>query len=161
MPTPLHLWIDDERDPIRFRNPFYRDIPWVWARTASEALEILRQGQVEVVSFDNDLGPGEMEGHQIFDNLEQWIEEGFVARIPSIHVHTANPIARRRMRLGVQRLYARQSSLAPKPFSRNTGSSRPPLLLKSPGRIPVSRVFSSRAPTRNNSSSPWAGNPSS
>lgn len=54
---------------------------------------------IEFISLDNDLGEGRLEGYKVLDWLEDLQEP-----IPfGIHIHTANPVARERMRAIIQR----------------------------------------------------------
>lgn len=42
------MWLDDRRSPP--------DDTWTWAKTAIEAIDLLRTGRVEEASLDHDLG---------------------------------------------------------------------------------------------------------
>lgn len=48
----MNLWLDDERKPWLHRP----DRVWAWAKTAAEAIELLKTGQVAYASLDHDLG---------------------------------------------------------------------------------------------------------
>ena len=96
------IWLDDMR-PI----PDWMDDPnCVWYDHAEGLIDDLRHihrnfslSDIEFISLDNDLGEGYMEGYQVLDWLESLQEE-----IPfGIHIHTANPVARERMRAIIQR----------------------------------------------------------
>lgn len=80
--TEIKLWLDDLRPmPPEFD---------MWAKNVDEAKAILNQGDVEFISFDNDLAE-EQEGR----HLASWIEEkAFNGNIPPMdwQVHSANPI---------------------------------------------------------------------
>lgn len=52
---------------------------------------------VEEISCDNDLGDGEPEGYKLLD----WLEA--TGRNIPIRIHSANPVARQRMELTIQR----------------------------------------------------------
>lgn len=84
----LRLWLDD-----------VRPVPegWVWARTAWDAIDVLRAGGVVEVSLDHDLGPPEAgSGYDV----AKWIEaEAYHGRLARLRwaVHSANPIGRERM----------------------------------------------------------------
>lgn len=98
MTEKIKVWLDDERPTPE---------GWVSAKKASEAISLLRTGQVSEISLDNDLGPPEAgEGYDVIC----WIEnEAFVnqehftpATMPVIHIHTANPVARKKMEATVE-----------------------------------------------------------
>jgi hypothetical protein len=48
----IYLWLDDERKPPSFSDS---RIPWTWAKTADEAIEYLKTGEVTFTSLDHDL----------------------------------------------------------------------------------------------------------
>lgn len=86
----LHVWLDDLR-PIR---PGYNAL----AKTADEAIKLLKTGRVESISLDHDLGPPEAgTGYDV----AQWIEEaayhGKLQRL-SWNIHSANPVGVNNMR---------------------------------------------------------------
>ena len=90
----IRLWLDDERDPTRpeIQNKFGAQGNEIWIKTVDEAIEYLKQGNVEHISFDNDLGEGEKEGYQ----LAKWIEEqAYLKQLSKIewNVHSQNPPA--------------------------------------------------------------------
>lgn len=64
----------------------------ILVRTAEEAIELIKQGKVEFISLDNDLGIGYTEGKKV----AQFIEENYIlGNIPFVdfHPHTSNPVA--------------------------------------------------------------------
>jgi len=86
----LHVWLDDLR-PIR---PGYNAL----AKTADEAIKLLKTGRVESISLDHDLGPPEAgTGYDV----AQWIEEaayhGKLKRL-TWSIHSANPVGVNNMR---------------------------------------------------------------
>lgn len=74
---------------------------WTAARWPDEVIELLRTGDVTDISLDHDLGDDERgTGYDVI----LWIEEAVATRgfdAPTIHVHSANSSARRKMELGV------------------------------------------------------------
>lgn len=84
----LKLWLDDERPA---------PAGWTLAKTAADAIDLLRSGDVSEVSPDHDLGDDIAgTGYDVLNWLErEVVERGF--RAPIMHVHTANPPARMRM----------------------------------------------------------------
>src|SRR5882757_9065584 len=84
MKEKLLIYLDDERTMPKGYN--------YYARTVEEVIGLIRKGNVELVSLDNDLGTGYTEGKRV----AQWIEENYImGRIPFIdfHPHTSNPVA--------------------------------------------------------------------
>ena len=90
----MKVWLDD-----------WRDAPagWVHIRTPDEAIELLRSGEVEEISLDHDLrlfspGGNESTGYTVLEWLEGEVTTSTaVSVIPSITIHSANPVGRRRM----------------------------------------------------------------
>lgn len=86
----LHVWLDDLR-PIR---PGYN----VLAKTADEAIALLKTGNVESISLDHDLGPPEAgTGYDV----AQWIEQAaFHKSIKPLNwnIHSANPVGAQNMK---------------------------------------------------------------
>lgn len=80
----LIIYLDDERKTPKGYN--YR------ARTVEEVIGLIKKGNVEFISLDNDLGAEYTEGKKV----AQWIEENYLMdRIPFIDFapHTNNPVA--------------------------------------------------------------------
>jgi hypothetical protein len=77
----MKLWIDDIRTPP--------DNTWTWAKSYSAAVDFLRYGTVDEVSFDHDLGEDSKSGYHVvcwMENHSTW---------PTLAgVHTANPVGR-------------------------------------------------------------------
>ena len=100
----IRIWLDDIRpNPA---NEF--GIKWVWYTTAEAMIEDLKRYinwgpfhtiKIDYISLDNDLGEGNMEGYKVLD----WLESLLIPVEFGIHVHTANPVARERMRAIIQR----------------------------------------------------------
>ena len=74
---------------------------WVRVYWPNEAIELLKTGQVEVLSLDRDLGNDDRgTGYDVV----LWIEEAVVLRAfkpPKIIVHSANSSARQKMLAGI------------------------------------------------------------
>lgn len=91
------LWLDDLRPaPEGFE----------WVKTVEEAKFKLTTVEYDYVSLDNDLGEGQLEGKDLVD----WIEEQFFTNpkflLPmNIWIHSANPVASKRMRDIINRIY--------------------------------------------------------
>ena len=92
----VKVWLDD-----------FRPAPAGWIRTywPEEVIELLKTGDVEEISLDHDLGdhfgrpPGvdkERTGYDVLVWMEEAVlTEGFTP--PTINIHTANPVAEKRM----------------------------------------------------------------
>ena len=92
----MKLWLDDVRDPTVEGD-------WVIARTADEALEILKNNDVSIVSLDHDLGDvNEKTGYDVLCEMEQWVHDDPEYIPPMMYVHSANPVGRTRMNQVIQ-----------------------------------------------------------
>lgn len=96
------IWLDDIR-PI---PDWMENSNCVWYDTAEDVISILRRfinlfslEEIEYISLDNDLGTGNMEGYKVLD----WLESLQIDIPFGIHIHTANPVARERMRAIIRR----------------------------------------------------------
>lgn len=86
------IWLDDERDPtINFvQMHFGADGDEIWAKTASVAINYLKQGNITSISFDHDLGTSDTGL-----TVAKWIEEqAYLGNIPKLiwFVHSMNPV---------------------------------------------------------------------
>jgi hypothetical protein len=84
----MRVYLDDER---------VAPTGWVQVRWPSEAIDLLKLGDVEELSLDHDLGDDQRgTGYDVLT----WIEEAVALhgfKPPGISVHSANPAARVRM----------------------------------------------------------------
>ena len=91
----MKLWIDDIREmPEDFD---------VWAKTANEALNILKSGKVTHVSFDHDLGDV-MDGDATGYDVAKWVEEqAYHGKIDpfTYAVHSANTVGASKIRVAM------------------------------------------------------------
>ena len=90
------LWLDDVRPApdsswVSFDN--VEDLIGAMKRIINWGLDI------EIISLDNDLGEGLTEGYKVLD----WLESLLIPVEFGIHIHSANPVARERMRATIQR----------------------------------------------------------
>lgn len=85
----MNLWLDDIRIPPT--NDYY------WAKNVNEAIvQILNNKyNIKSISLDNDLGEYQLEGYMLLN----WIEKNLPNNHFIFHIHTANPVARDRMKL--------------------------------------------------------------
>lgn len=95
-----NLFIDDERYPQDVKwasledQRMYRDGEWIIARNWFDVLEtVVSLGFPQMISFDHDLGDGEITGYEIAQKLANMVMDG--AEIPSdfeFRVHSKNPV---------------------------------------------------------------------
>lgn len=86
MEIELRIWLDDER-------PMPKDYD-MHIRSASETINLLKEGKVDFISFDHDLGNDEDgTGYDVAKFIE---EQAFNKQIEPIGwaVHSANPVGR-------------------------------------------------------------------
>ena len=92
-----------------------RITPEGWARVywPAEAIELLMTGNVEEISLDHDLGDAENAKKEnrneiTGDDVIRWIQEQVVCNgfdPPTIHVHSDNASAAKKMRVGIESIY--------------------------------------------------------
>jgi len=84
----MKLYLDDQRPAPP---------GWALARTADDAIALLRQGGVTELSLDYDLGdPHFGTGLDVLDWLERALAERKVT-LPRLTAHSGSPIGRRRL----------------------------------------------------------------
>lgn len=98
----IEIWLDDERNPedSYIIDNFNSRKNMVWVKTIEEAIELIKNKEVDFISFDNDLGY-EKEGK----HLAKWIEEqAFLGNIKPIkwQVHSQNTIGRKEIITAMQ-----------------------------------------------------------
>lgn len=101
------LWLDDIRAPWRFGYTGAE-----WAKTAEEAIEILKTGKVIFASLDHDLSELAMIGLAPEDepngySVVLWMEENGVYPIDGCVVHSMNPSGARKMIAGLTAIHRR------------------------------------------------------
>lgn len=89
------LWLDDCR---------HAPEGWTWHFHVDDMIDDIRwlmshREAIEIISLDNDLGDREKEGYKVLD----WLESLQKPIDFSIHIHSANPVARERMRAIIRR----------------------------------------------------------
>jgi hypothetical protein len=90
------LWLDDERPTPP---------GWVGVTTAPKAIRELRKQIYEEVSLDHDLGPPEAgTGYDVLLFLEEMAHDHPGFFIPTVRIHTANPVAWIHMHLALRSL---------------------------------------------------------
>ena len=84
-----------------------RPTPEGWVRVfwPDEAIELLKSGDVEIISLDHDLGDDKKgTGYDVV----LWVEEAVVTEKfspPEIVVHSANSVGRAKMEAGIRSIY--------------------------------------------------------
>lgn len=115
----INLWLDDTRQPPL---PMHSGRMWLWAKTADEAIEILKSGNVTFASLDHDLA---LEHYVVYENEQQymndhrtfkektgysvicWMEENNIWPKEGVRVHTMNPVGKDKMLEIVNKIYGR------------------------------------------------------
>lgn len=78
------LFLDDKRDPKDHGFPTAH-----WAKTAKEAIEIVKTGKVQQISFDHDLGT-KLDGNDVAQVIEDLVRQKKIP-MPTWRIHSANP----------------------------------------------------------------------
>jgi hypothetical protein len=86
----MKLWLDDTREAPP---------GWFWVRTADEAIECLKNGDVHEMSLDHDLGiEAEVKnGYAVLEWLENQVHAGRLRPPEVMKIHTSNSAAAVRM----------------------------------------------------------------
>jgi hypothetical protein len=101
----MKVWLDD-----------IREAPEGWTRCywPDEVIALINAGGVDEISLDHDLGDcpqsyfeQERTGYQVLLALEVMQHENPSLILPVIHVHSANPVAAKRMKEVVKLLQSR------------------------------------------------------
>lgn len=98
----ISIWLDDERDPNEPKYqipPFNANSNMIWVKSVAEAKELLKNGNVSFISFDNDLGLSEEGRH-----LASWIEEqAYNKSLPPLKwaIHSQNVEGRRQITMAM------------------------------------------------------------
>ena len=94
----VKIYLDDWRQPF--------DSSWLVATTAKQCISLLEEykNEVSMLSLDHDLGPEITcgNGYDVLVWIENKINQDQSYNAPTwIGIHTANPVAKERMRLAV------------------------------------------------------------
>jgi hypothetical protein len=92
----VKVFLDDMRIPSMVFGE-QADKEWVTVATVEEVIALLLAGNVSHLSLDNDLGPGEPEGH----TAVTWMIENNVWPTTAVYAHTGNIVRREQMRLDI------------------------------------------------------------
>lgn len=95
----MRIYLDDVRPtPAALAGDRYEDVPRAYTHrcyTAQEAINLLKTGVVEFISFDHDLGaPENGTGYDVARWIEQAVWEGQIP-MPDYDIHSANPVGAR------------------------------------------------------------------
>lgn len=86
----VRVWLDDVRSmPVGFD---------VWARTADEAIDLIKKGNVSLISLDHDLGDDGLTGYDVAKFIEQSAFESELSPM-EMRVHSANPVGAKNIRI--------------------------------------------------------------
>lgn len=93
----LRVWLDDERPmPSDFTNH---------VTTAQEAIDLLKTGQVDLISLDHDLGSEnvyENNGYVVAEFIEEFAFNNRCLPCIEVRIHTANSSARTKMESAIR-----------------------------------------------------------
>jgi hypothetical protein len=87
----IKVWLDDIRKAPK---------EWIWIKTAQEAIDMLEQENVDVISLDYDLGKNMENGNYVFNWIKQ---ETFMNPLyipPEIIIHSKNNAGIEKMTFG-------------------------------------------------------------
>jgi len=82
------LYLDDMRDSPK---------GWDRVHTAQECVNSLITQKYDTVSLDHDLGENQLTGYDVLAWLEETVRKHKDFKIPTIFIHTDNPVGRIRM----------------------------------------------------------------
>ena len=90
----MKVWLDDKRPAPP---------GWVRVRTTDAAIALLDAEVVSEISLDHDLGPEDSchNGYDVLVHIEMCVMDGCHRAPDLIHVHSANPPARKRMEAAI------------------------------------------------------------
>lgn len=108
----MKIYLDDIRNPS---DTYPSGDTWVLCRSVDEFERVLFENsdEVEVISFDHDLGVDETgeevrSGYDAVCIVEKLVYEG-VMEPPEMRVHSANPVGRRRIELTIDAMLNRRN----------------------------------------------------
>lgn len=98
----INIWLDDIRPaPDGF----------IWVKNVAELIIFYNKcvldtkEKINIISLDNDLGENEPEGYKFLDYIEPRVILTNDPLPNEIRVHSANPVARKRMQTVIDNLY--------------------------------------------------------
>jgi len=93
----MKIYLDDERQtPPGFIRTY----------TVEETIQLLieNEGKIDILSLDNDLGDGFLEGYRVMDWIEEKVFTENYKPPTTMLVHSANPQGRKRMLTIIDRI---------------------------------------------------------
>ena len=95
----IKVYLDDLRTP---------PVGFTLVKDARTAIELITEDWeiIEEISLDHDLGDEELygNGYQVVCEIEDFVFNTRPTHLPYIHVHSANPIGRKRMEYGIRNI---------------------------------------------------------
>lgn len=112
----MKLWLDDQVNDASAPGR-HAPIGWSGCSTAMQARRLIKQGKVTVISLDHDLGENVLgNGYTVVRFIEKLVFEGKID-CPAWEIHSANPVGRKNMVLGMisaERIfYSRKNKCTP------------------------------------------------
>jgi CheY-like chemotaxis protein len=89
----MKLFVDDVRVPP--------DSTWEVVRTAQEAIDLLKDGNVDVLSLDHDLGE-DLTGYDVIKWIEEQVYTKDFKSPEEIFVHSANPVGAKNIQQAIE-----------------------------------------------------------
>ena len=90
----MKIYLDDVRDlPDGYEG-------WEVVRSAEDALHVIASTgleNIEIISFDHDLGEDRMSGYDLAVIIEEMVYDGGFAIVPEFRIHSANPVGRKNL----------------------------------------------------------------
>ena len=113
----INLWLDDYRKPPTFEQC---GLVWSWAKTADEAISMMKTGEVVYASLDHDLAEEHYYAYESSSDREDkgfkektgydvllWMEENAVWPEHGVRIHTMNTARKPVMLQAVRAAYGR------------------------------------------------------
>ena len=99
----LSIFLDDIRKLPDSNIAAPEEKKWTLVKSAKEAIELIRKGNVRRISLDHDLGNDKNgTGYDVLVAIEKFLHDGTIDRPPRMYVHTSNVSARIKMELAIR-----------------------------------------------------------
>jgi hypothetical protein len=98
----ISVWLDDVRDPNNslIQKDFGAKSGMIWAKTANEAINLLKSNNVTFMSFDHDLGEGNGSGYEVAVFVEEMAYNGSINRF-EWRIHSMNKVGANNIRIAL------------------------------------------------------------
>lgn len=95
----MKIWLDDLREAP--------DSSWMNVKNdVALAFHFIKNGVVEEISLDHDLGEGRLTGYDLLKLIEsKFAQEPNYCKLPVFTIHSANPVGRRNMERAITSIY--------------------------------------------------------